>query len=79
MSASREESASLQLSGPALNQPSRRPPEKTLVRRVLLDVGSVALFRGVGMMFMLYRHRFPIKLFIFVVSPVPRLSSDNSQ
>jgi hypothetical protein len=30
-------------------------PEKTLVRRVLLDVGSFALFRGVSMMFMLYR------------------------
>jgi hypothetical protein len=33
-------------------------PEKTLVRRVLLDVGSFALFRGVGMMFMLYRFPF---------------------
>jgi hypothetical protein len=33
-------------------------PEKTLVRRVLLDVGSFALFRGVGMMFMLYRFLF---------------------
>jgi hypothetical protein len=28
-------------------------PEKTLVRRVLLDVGSFALFRGIGMMFMI--------------------------
>jgi hypothetical protein len=33
-------------------------PEKTLVRRVLLDVGSFALFRGIGMMFMLYRFPF---------------------
>jgi hypothetical protein len=31
------------------------PSEKPLVRRVLLDVGSFAFFRGVGMMFMLHR------------------------
>jgi hypothetical protein len=33
-------------------------PEKTFVRRVLLDVGSFAFFRGVGVMFMLYRFLF---------------------
>src|ERR1700730_17294145 len=58
MSVSREESASLQPSGTGSQSAEPAAPEKTLVRCVLLDVRSFALFREVGMMFMLYRFLF---------------------
>jgi hypothetical protein len=55
MSALREESASV---GTDCQSTEPAAPEETLVRRVLLDVGRFALFRGVGMMFMPYRFPF---------------------